>query len=319
LREGRWFNKINCGSVINKLMDEMKKVLTIIVLLLAVTNLYPQSERLDELLKNNNNDKFLSHEGEIVKNVLEKDNFENHPSQILKAASFDSTSGIDSVIYTNKDGIREKQIYQYLDEEKTYNLIYQLWDGNNWNNDWIHSHQYIDEDKIIKRSGIYWNEGVGDTTWCFYYGYDEFGNLITETLKNPSQNGNWIDVKRYSNTYNSLHQQTSKLEEKKNGSSWINVWQAEYGYDSNGNRNFWLSQSYESEVWQNERRTNASFDEDGNMLFYQVERSVGIIDWELDFRDVYSYNEQSQILHYARDKYENDLWNNQTYQMFEYD
>ena len=60
--------------------------LSIIAFLLTTSNLYSQTERLNNLLRNNFNDAFLSLEKGIDKSVFEKESFENHSNQILKTA-----------------------------------------------------------------------------------------------------------------------------------------------------------------------------------------------------------------------------------------
>ena len=77
----------------------MKKHLLTMMILLTVTNLYSQPERLDELLKNKIKDPLFQNEEGFNKSV-----FENHSNQILKTAIFDSTSVVDSVIFTRENG-----------------------------------------------------------------------------------------------------------------------------------------------------------------------------------------------------------------------
>jgi len=108
---------------------EMKSILSIVVVLFACSNLYSQSERLDELLKHKNSDQYLSYEEGVDKSV-----FENRSNQILKVRTFDSTSVVDSVIVTRENGDKGKYTYTYDSNGNTISELHESWEGSQWVN-----------------------------------------------------------------------------------------------------------------------------------------------------------------------------------------
>ena len=74
----------------------------------------PQFINPNDVIKHNIKDPFFQNEEGFDKSV-----FENHPSQILKVRTFDSTSVVDSVInleltYLDQNKNRKTKQYQYL-------------------------------------------------------------------------------------------------------------------------------------------------------------------------------------------------------------
>ena len=70
--------------------------LSIIITLLISSNLHSQTEQFNKVLRNNFKDTFTTPGKTIENNRINKESFENQSNQILKAATFDSTSVVKS-------------------------------------------------------------------------------------------------------------------------------------------------------------------------------------------------------------------------------
>jgi len=214
----------------------MKKVLSIIVILFAVSNLYSQTERLDELLKHKSSDQFLSYEEGVDKSV-----FENHSNQILKTATFDSTSVVDSVIVTNKNGDKKNHTYIY---------------DSNWN---------ITLHLIEKWYGGQWVKSSRTT-----YVYDSNGYMIL-SFGDIWDGVQWVNIRRDTYTYDSNENLTLALTERWDESQWVFYSKTTYAYDPNGN---WTSRIYED--WEgSQRRHTYTYDSNGNWTSWLFERLEG--------------------------------------------
>ena len=179
--------------------------LLMIIFLLATSNLNSQTEQLNHLLRSNFNDAFPTHEKGIDNNVFEKESFENHSNQILKTATFDSTSVVDSVIIRSAQYGTDKESYTYSLSGKIASWSFEIWEESAFK-------KYYQETYNYDSSGYL-------TFWLFErWNGSTVGNYILETYtNNPSGN------------------RTSYLEANWIGGEWKNSSRGTYTYDSNEN------------------------------------------------------------------------------------
>jgi len=243
-------------------------------------------------------------------NELIKEDLSKHSLQNLEIS-------IDSIDINMADGTKERQVYINDLSNGRFTELYKIWDGSNWINDWHHVYNY-ENNKLTSRCKETWLENSWITDWCYHYKYDESWNLISDTFEYVYPDGNWYNVKRTTKLYNSLNQNTHRLDEEWKNSEWVSKWQASYEYDDSGNKIFLLSQNFNDGVWENERRTSIVYDESANVLLYQVEIWNGADQWLFDNRAINTYSENKYLVHSSIDEWKDFQWMNNNYTSYQY-
>jgi len=179
----------------------------------------------------------VSYEYDFSGNVMEKltqidaTGVGNWTNREFVSYSYDG-DGLKEVIYQTWDGNdwenKTKEVYNYLGDVTT--VLYWAWNGNNWTSDELYTYTYSDgtiELLIQYMQGGAWQNDEKDT-----YSLDFEGNVL-EILVEDWEGTNW--VKQRKTTYNYEDNVfTSKLIEDWNGASWESTYLSNYVYE-NGN------------------------------------------------------------------------------------
>ena len=292
----------------------MKKVLSIIVILFAVTNLYTQTERLGELLKNNIKDPFFQNEEGFDKGV-----FENHSNQILKTNTFDSTSVVDSVIVTKGIGDIEKHYYSYnvFGEMTSYSL--ESFFAGSSQQDCRPTENYDKNGETTSElmEVFYANHWINETQ--ITRSFNEFGKLEYE-LEEKWDDDKWENKKQVTNTYtdgriiygkgekwiteswsddyqdtysyNDTNNTSVQLHQYWNGTSWIDNWRVTRENDQHGNLLMVVDETWYTDHWLNNNRYTYEYDLYGNVtLFLNEEWDSNNHLWEMYWRNSFEYDE----------------------------
>lgn len=206
---------------------------------------------------------------------------EKSPSKFLKLGIFDSTTVVDSVIYTiatvsgNSYG---KIIYTY---DSYGNIVgtsaYIFETDNTW---YLYLRTFAEYDSVNNNVMLLIQEYDG-TNWLNYerylYDYDSEGNNI-ERIEEIWMNESWVKQYRITYTYNSNNDTTTIIYQNGSSNNWVNGTKISFTYDINGNKVAELRQVWIDVNWRNVTKRIYSYNDDNNVDYY-VDQEWQDNDW----------------------------------------
>lgn len=192
------------------------------------------------------------------------------------------------------------------------------WTDNNWENNFLHSYSYNNNDQIesiLQQSwdgSIYINSGL--TNYSNY-----MGDIVGQTITQSWNNNTWINSTRIVNeTVNNL------LFESEFSSWFNNTWNNfslnGYSYDENDYLDYFIQQTWENGAYRN--NSQAFYTNNNNGLPTQLigdSWNTSSNSWQPSYRTTNTYNNDNKITSFLNEIWNGNGYTNNTRNTYNYD
>jgi len=243
-------------------------------------------------------------------------NLENpiHSQRILKTEDYDSTTVIDSVFVrkyyvSDEEEYFESFVYDY---NSNGNMIYEL-KKNNREGYWTNIQRTTVEYNSDKKTTLELIEKWDDNSWINYkqtrYLYDREGILAYKINETWDNFVGWIQVRKYTYTYDINANTTYILKENRNGSYWENLSYTIYVYDVNDNLILKLTKAANGNDLENSLRETYNYNSEKLRTLYLQESWNGV-SWQNNYKITYEYNANGKVNLRLTEQYYGSEWIN---------
>ncbi|MFC2084903.1 hypothetical protein ACFLS9_07595, partial [Bacteroidota bacterium] len=161
---------------------------------------------------------------------------------------------LESINFQNKES---KRIINkiYLDNGfLSVEIIYQRWNGSNWENYSKYSSTYDAYNNLNERLLQDWDGSDWVNEEKYIYTYDANNNMIEELVQ-IWDGSDWVNEAKYIYTYDANNNLIERLGQRWDGTNWVNYLEkSTYTYDANNNMIEFLSQLWDGSNWENSRK-----------------------------------------------------------------
>jgi len=134
------------------------------------------------------------------------------------------------------------------------------------------------------------------------------GFILTETLEQIWENGNWLNVTRYSHFYDLSNINYLSTKETWDSTAWVFELQTWYTYDANGNTTEELSKIWDNGNWVNSVRLLNEYDVNQNIIS-ETYQNWDAIDWINFERYLYTFTD-NKLTEHLYQQWDGGNWTN---------
>ncbi len=281
--------------------------LSFFVFLFIISNVYSQTENLDELFPNHNNIPIHIKHKAIMEDFQFNEESGSHTYRDLQKQEYDSSSVVDSIISIDSNGDNsERGNYTYDSNGNIVSVLNEDWDGTQWVNNWRKTYSYDSNGNVISILDETWDGSQWVNDWRHTYTYDSSGNRIS-ILEETWDGSQWVNDWRNTYTYDSNRNMITDLWERWYGNQWVNDKRSTYSYDFSGNMISILDEDWDGSQWVNDWRYIYTYDINGNMISHLVENWYGN-QWVNAWRYIYTYDINGHMISYLKENINGSQW-----------
>lgn len=216
--------------------------------------------------------------------------------------------------YTN-----DNQVFYSWQNGDLIQQVTQNWNGSSWDNDEKNYYEYDVNHNINLQTKSVW-DAINDE-WLYDYknAYVYSGHLLSERIFSDWNVGlnMFVDVSRYTYTYDSHGNRLSVHRDNWSGSAWVNYSRTTYTYNSTDFVTLILEENWNSSTstWVNNQREVNTYDGNNNKTQYLLQYwDNGTMAWRNGVKDDYVYDSNNNKLQYiyATWNIPSSIWDYQT-------
>ena len=294
----------------------MKKSLFCVILILIVSVVYPNDIWQTNLFEQNQFSTYLKNSTNIEKTYT----LQNRNNLILNNTQTDDNGfRVIEYIYLlwSETGWynNQKVTYTYDLNNLLIEASSELWENEQWNIYLRYLCTYNEEQNVIEQSYEFFENGEWTYSGRTCFTYNDNEELI-ERLNQSWEDDEWINFSKtyYINDNGHCIEETSQDWDY---SLWINDRKYTYDYDTNNNLIETLAEEWEGNDWANLFHITSTYE--NNLLSVHIYENWDNLQWNLNTKEQYFYNDDSLLTERLTQSRENEQWINLSDYLYTYD